>query len=83
MNNTFPVHWTVVDVRSEQDFVRWESSNIWHLTVVFSLGSVRNNLIAFLYLTQADRGQLRSTCFAFAVEITDCYQDLAELTQQP
>ena len=80
MSNQFPVHWTHFDVTSEQDFQRWEASDIWQRTVVFSLGSVRSNLITFLFLDRSDRGRLRVTCFAFAVEISDCYRDLAELT---
>ena len=80
MSNLFPVHWTSFDVTSEADFVRWEESEIWRRTVVFSLGTVRSNLITFLFLDQSDRGQLRLTCFAFAVEVTDCYRDVAVLT---
>ena len=79
MSNSYPVQWTRFAVTSEADFVRWEESNIWHSTIVFSLGSVHSNLITFLYLHPRDRGTLRATCFAFAVEITDCYEDLAEL----
>jgi len=79
MSNSYPVLWTRFAVTSEADFVRWEESNIWQSTIVFSLGSVHSNLITFLYLHPQDRGTLRATCFAFAVEITDCYDDLAEL----
>ena len=82
MSNLFPVHWTAFDVTSEADFVRWEESAIWQRTVVFSLGRLRSNLSVFLFLDQSDRGQLRLTCFAFAVEVTDCYRDVAVLTSE-
>lgn len=82
MSNVFPVQWTAFDVTSEADFVRWEESEIWQRTVVFSLGRLRSNLTVFLFLDQSDRGQLRLTCFAFAVEITDCYRDVAVLTSE-
>ena len=82
MSDSYPVFWTPVDVVSEADFQRWENSNIWQLTIVFSLGSGRSNLIAFCYLDITDRGNLRTACFAFAVEVTDCYTDLAELSLQ-
>ena len=82
MSDSYPVFWTPVDVVSEADFQRWENSNIWQLTIVFSLGSVRSNLIAFCYLDIIDRANLRTACFAFAVEVTDCYTDLAELSLQ-
>ena len=45
MSNSYPVQWTRFAVTSEADFVRWEESNIWNLTIVFSLGSVHSNLI--------------------------------------
>ena len=77
--NNYPVHWTRFAVTSEAEFLRWEESNIWNLTIVFSLGSVQRNLITFLYLDQRDRGALRVTCFAFAIEITDCYDEVAEI----
>ena len=77
--NNYPVHWTRFAVTSEADFARWEESNIWNLTIDFSLGSLQRSLITFLYLEQRDRGVLRVTCFAFAVEITDCYDEVAEL----
>ena len=79
MSDTYPVFWSPVEVASEADFQRWESSNIWQLTVVFSLGSLQSNLITFCYLDICDRANLRTTCFAFAVEVTDCYTELAEL----
>jgi hypothetical protein len=82
MSDSYPVFWTPVDVTSEADFRRWENSNIWQLTIVFSLGSIRSNLITFCYLDIIDRGNLRTACFAFAVEVTDCYTDLAELSLQ-
>ena len=76
---TYPVHWTRFAVTSEADFGRWEESNIWNLTIVFSLGSLQRSLITFLSLEQRDTEVLRVTCFAFAVEITDWYDEVAEL----
>ena len=55
-----------------------ELSDIWSLTVVFGFGSVERNIITFLYLSMSDRAQIRATRFAFAVEVTACYEDLAE-----
>lgn len=81
MRAAYPPAWTPVDVTSDFDFDRWEQSDIWNLTVVFGLGSVERNIITFLYLSVSDRAQLRATCFAFAVEITDCYEDLAEILE--
>ena len=82
MSATYPVLWSPMEVTSEADFQRWENSNIWQLTIVFSLGNIRSNLITFCYLDIIDRAHLRTTCFAFAVEVTDCYTDLAELRLQ-
>lgn len=81
MRAAYPPAWTPVDVTSDFDLDRWEQSDIWNLTVVFGLGSVERNIITFLYLSVSDRAQLRVTCFAFAVEITDCYEDLAEILE--
>jgi len=65
--------WQPVQVRSEEDFNRWDNWSACQSlpTICWQLGSLDRNLVVYTFLDLQSISNLRAACFGWAVELFD------------